>query len=130
MKKLLLLIVPLVMIFAAARLFSRSDSEFCHITYQEFEKVKLKKAKILDVRTTAEYKSGHLKNAVNIDVLKPDFKDEIEQLDKSAKYYVYCKSGKRSAKAAEIMVSDGFGDVCSIDGGMLLMQRNGVKLVK
>lgn len=130
MKKLLLLVVPLLIIFVGARLYKGSDDGFCHLTYQEFRKVKLKKAKILDVRTTDEYQQGHLKNAVNIDVLQSDFKENIEKLDKRGKYYVYCKSGKRSAKAAEIMTKEGFNNVCSIDGGILQMQKDGAQLVK
>ena len=71
----------------------------------------LSKVVILDVRTPAEYKENHLQNAVQIDFKEPDFKEKIQQLDKSKTYKVYCRSGNRSGQAIQLMKSLGFRDV-------------------
>lgn len=77
-------------------------------------------AVILDVRTEDECDEGIIPNAINIDIHKGQgFISEIENLDKSKNYYVYCRSGARSAKACEIMNELGFDNAYNLLGGML-----------
>lgn len=77
-------------------------------------------AVILDVRTEDECDEGIIPNAINIDIHKgQDFISEIEKLDKSKNYYIYCRSGARSAKACEIMNELGFDTAYNLLGGML-----------
>ena len=70
---------------------------------------------VIDVRTPAEYAAGHIAGAQNIDVEAADFAAKISTLDKEAPYLLYCRSGRRSAIAAEEMAKAGFTDV--VDGG-------------
>lgn len=72
---------------------------------------------VIDVRTPAEYSAGHIAGAQNIDVEAAGFDQEIATLDKTAKYFVYCRSGRRSAIAAQKMADAGFTDI--VDGGGL-----------
>ncbi len=58
---------------------------------------------IVDVRTPAEYATGHLEGAVNIDLQSPSFDDAVAELDSEADYVVYCQSGNRSAQAVSVM---------------------------
>ena len=75
---------------------------------------------ILDVRTEEEVENGYIPNAVNIDIhLGQGFLDEIEKLDKQKKYYVYCRSGARSAQACAIMNSVGFENAFNLLGGFM-----------
>ena len=75
-------------------------------------------AQILDVRTQEEVDEGYIPNAKNIDIYKgQEFLDEVEQLDKSKNYYVYCRSGKRSAQACSIMDEKGFNKTFNLKGG-------------
>jgi phage shock protein E len=60
---------------------------------------------VVDVRTPAEYATGHLEGAVNIDFQSPSFGAEVSGLDSDADYVVYCQSGNRSAQAASAMVA-------------------------
>jgi rhodanese-related sulfurtransferase len=60
---------------------------------------------IVDVRTPAEYATGHLDGAVNIDFQSPSFDDAVADLDSDADYVVYCQSGNRSAQAVSVMVA-------------------------
>lgn len=73
---------------------------------------------VLDVRTEAEYASGHLPNAINISYLAYDFWDRIEQLDPNAQYYVYCRSGRRSVRTCTLMKNGGFKNIFNLDGGL------------
>ncbi|MFV8270991.1 rhodanese-like domain-containing protein [Flavobacterium sp. GT2N3] len=76
-------------------------------------------AVILDVRTEAEFNEGIIANAINIDIhLGQGFITEIEALDKTKNYYVYCRSGMRSAKACEIMKEQGFENAYNLVGGI------------
>ena len=72
-------------------------------------------ATVIDVRTPAEYESGNIDGALNIDVQAADFADRVSELPKDDTYVVYCRSGNRSAAAIDIMTDLGFTNL--IDGG-------------
>jgi len=77
-------------------------------------------ALILDVRTEDECNNGIIPNAINIDIYKgEEFIEKLEALDKSKNYYVYCRSGARSAKACEVMDSLGFENAYNLEGGII-----------
>jgi rhodanese-related sulfurtransferase len=73
---------------------------------------------ILDVRTPEEFSSGHIENATMLDFYEPTFSDDLDQLDKSKTYFVYCRSGNRSGQATDIMMDLGFQDVYNMLGGI------------
>jgi phage shock protein E len=85
---------------------------------------------ILDVRRAEEFASGHLKNAVQIDVTAADFADRIESLNKADIYLVYCHGGVRSARAMGIMKDHGFAAVYNLEGGLLKWQSENRPVVK
>lgn len=75
---------------------------------KEFKtKLSEKSAVLLDVRTTDEFKEGHLDKALNKNVNDQDFEAYCTKLDKGKTYFVYCLAGKRSHKAAETMRKKG-----------------------
>ena len=77
-------------------------------------------AVLLDVRTEEECKDGIIENATIIDIHQgPAFVNAIEQLDKTKNYYVYCRSGARSAKACELLNEIGIDNAYNLTGGML-----------
>lgn len=80
---------------------------------------------VLDVRTPAEYASGHLPNAQNIDFQGPDFATRIAALDKKATYAVYCQTGKRSSAALKQMTAAGFVRVYDLAGGITAWKEMG-----
>ncbi len=71
---------------------------------------------VIDVRTPEEYAQGHLPQAQLLNFYDQDFETRIAQLDPKVQYYVYCKSGGRSAKAHEIMQAKGL-KVVELAGG-------------
>ena len=63
----------------------------------------------LDVRSIDEYASGHIAKAINIDVMKDDFTSKATSLlPKDKTIALYCRSGRRSKKAAGILVENGY----------------------
>ena len=86
-------------------------------------------AVVIDVRTPAEFASGHLEGAVNIDVQAPDFADQVSRLDPAGRYLVYCRSGNRSAVAVAMMADLGFGDLTDLGGVAEAAQATGLAVV-
>lgn len=81
---------------------------------------KSKNAVVLDVRKPEECAEGKIPNAVEIDILNPEFfMSEIEKLDKDKDYFIYCRSGGRSGQACSIMEQMGFNSTYNLLGGML-----------
>ena len=71
---------------------------------------------IIDVRSSEEYKAGHIPNAININV--DEFESRLNEIKdyKNKPIIAYCNSGKKSGKAAEILVNNGFQDVTNAQG--------------
>lgn len=88
------------------------------ITTEEFfEKRSENKGVVIDVRTKEEHDEGHLAETdSNYDYLNGDFQDKVEDLDKNETYYLYCRSGGRSGKAAHMLRAHGFDHAYNIGG--------------
>lgn len=85
----------------------------------EMFKQKLEKNRgvIIDVRTHGEYKERHLKKTdFQYDYLNGEFQQKLGSLDRDKTYYLYCRSGNRSGKAARIMKMQGFENVYNVGG--------------
>ena len=77
-------------------------------------------AVLLDVRTEMEFNEGCIANAINCDFHQgAAFVAHLETLDKSKNYYVYCRSGARSANACAIMNQIGFKNTYNLLGGII-----------
>ena len=75
---------------------------------------------ILDVRTPEEFEFSRIPNSINIDFYNPkNFMLTIEKLDKEISYYVYCKSGARSASSCALMGELGFKKTYNLLGGII-----------
>jgi len=95
-----------------------ANGNFENITPAEAKKMLNDKNVVaLDVRTPAEVSQGKIKNAVAINVASSGFLREINKLDKSKTYIVYCRSGRRSMNASRIMSSKGFENIYNLLGG-------------
>lgn len=74
---------------------------------------------VLDVRTKEEVNEGIIPNAVHIDIYRGQgFIYEVDELDKNKNYYVYCRSGGRSAQACAVMNKLGFKNTYNLVGGI------------
>lgn len=70
---------------------------------------------IIDVREEKERKVGFLSNDLNIPM--GQVKAKMDSLDKSKNILVYCKSGTRSDRIADILSKNDFQKVSSLKGG-------------
>ena len=59
---------------------------------------------LLDVRSLSEYQQGHIPGAVLIDVMQADFLQKAkDQLPVDKTIALYCRSGRRSKTAAQLL---------------------------
>lgn len=61
---------------------------------------------IIDVRTQAEWDSGHLEGAIHIEW--QDILQLSSEISKDEDIYLYCRSGNRSGKATKILADAGY----------------------
>lgn len=92
----------------------------------EQDKKKKETVLVVDVRSKDEYDQGHVKWAINMPI--DTFEQEVSKLDayKDKAVITICNSGKKSQKAAEILVNNGFKDVTNAEG----VKKFEYKLVK
>lgn len=100
-------------------LFSQHTKSFKSLSGKEFkaEFDKSDRPVLLDVRTPAEFASGTIPTARNVDFMSPDFNEEITKLDKNKEYFLFCRSGNRSGQACKTMSELGF-TVYNLKGGI------------
>jgi len=72
---------------------------------------------LLDVREPYEYEAGHIKGAKLLPV--GEIEERWHELDPTREIVVYCRSGRRSAIAAEKLIRLGFKKVKNMTGGIL-----------
>ena len=87
------------------------------------EIMRQKDVRLIDVRTPNEYAEGHLAGAENIDVKDTLFAERIKGVE--GKVAVYCRGGRRSLKAAEMLADQGC-TVYNLDGGIMAWQKAGM----
>jgi len=104
-----------VLTFGCARTLQQAPAQVQHMTPTEFKEQRLtKKTVVVDVRTPEEYESGHLDGAMLSDFRGGAFAQDIQNWDKDKVYYLYCASGNRSGKAAELMKEAGFKHIYNL----------------
>ena len=61
---------------------------------------------VIDVRTEAEWNTGHLEGAFHIEW--QDILELSSDIPKDEEIYLYCRSGNRSGKAKKILLDAGY----------------------
>lgn len=69
---------------------------------------------LIDVRTQPEFESGHLTNAINIDLKNIEEKITILYPDKNTPLNLYCRSGNRSGMAKVVLERMGYTHVTNL----------------
>ena len=118
MKKLMILALSLFLAGCMVTKTSETSSSYKTISSTEAQQMieDNKDALILDVRTVAEYESGHIPNAVNLsnEDIQAGKVDSLK--DKSQLIMVYCRSGNRSRQAAQKLAELGYTNVVDFGG--------------
>ena len=96
------------------------NAAFKSVDVTEFEKIIADNNIVrLDVRTPEEYAEGHIDGAINIDVKQTDFEKRAMALLPTGKTVaLYCRSGRRSKKAAQVLAARGF-DIVELESGII-----------
>ena len=85
---------------------------------------------IIDVRTPEEYSGSYIEGAINIDFYTNDIIEQLNALDKNKSYLIYCRSGRRSSGARDIMTELGFKEVYNMSGGISEWEAKGLPVVR
>ena len=95
-------------------------STLSNLEYDEFiERVANDENAIcIDVRTPEEYQQGTIGQAMNINYLSTNLADQLEALDPSKNYYIYCRTGRRSLRVCVILRNMGFKHVQNLISGI------------
>lgn len=109
---LIALIVALI-VFAVIR-FLKQRKYLKTLTEDQFRQG-YRKAQLIDVREPQEFKKGHILGARNIPVTQ--MKQRLVEIRKDKPVYLYCQSGSRSARAAQLLNKKGYQDLNQLQGG-------------
>ena len=116
----LLLALVLILTFSSCQSQNKGDNLQLLEPKEFLAKFKATKdAQLLDVRTPEEVAEGALEGAQNINFYDADFKDKLSKLDKNKPVFVYCRSGGRSGKCAQMCKDTGFKEIYEMKGGWL-----------
>lgn len=112
------IIVTVVVVAAIAAIAAISSSQGGGglVGTEEFGKAQSEGARVIDVRTPAEFSGGHIGGAENVPL------DELESVasewDRAKPVALYCATGSRSAEAATLLAGMGFKTVYDLRGGI------------
>ena len=84
---------------------------------------------IIDVRTPEEFTEEHIEDAINIDFYSETFADVLNILDKNKTYLVYCRSGRRSRNALDIMEELNVREAYNMSGGIIEWKAEGLPTI-
>ncbi|MBQ2001767.1 MAG: rhodanese-like domain-containing protein [Bacteroidaceae bacterium] len=124
----LLLSTPLMCLILSC---SNDNMNYLSVDVEEFEAaISDTTVQVLDVRTAEEYMEGHIERSINIDVKTDTFEVGANtRLNKSHTVALYCRSGRRSKKAAEILSNNGF-KVIELNEGITSWTNNNKTTIK
>ena len=107
----------------------KNNEKFDLLDYKEFKKqVENTNVQLFDVRTPDEYIMGHIEGAINVDFKNDEVFDSFfNDLNKSDTIYLYCRSGNRSKKSADKLISLGFQKIYDLEGGFIEWNLNELK---
>ncbi|MEW4922865.1 rhodanese-like domain-containing protein [Algibacter sp. 2305UL17-15] len=124
MKKVLFIFLSFMA--GSCQLFTQNESVKLN---SEAFKVEISKANVqlVDVRKPDEFATSHLKNAKNLNYFSESFADNVKLLDTTAPVFIYCRSGKRSAKSVSVFKEAGFETIYELEGGILNWNNSHLK---
>ena len=130
--KLLLAAALAIIVVAAWAMNAHRNKGFKTVSSDEFAQIigDTATVQLLDVRTKEEYEEGHISDALLVDFYSYNFEElATAKLSKEKAVAIYCRSGRRSASAAQKLVKLGF-EVINLDGGIMAWERAKMPIVK
>jgi len=117
--------------FTMFSIFSRAQSPYIkQLDPSGFYEIFLReKGSLLDVRTASEFSNGHIKDAGQLNYYASDFRKRLLMLPKNQPVYLYCNTGYRSQRAAEILAQNGYKQVYNLEHGIMAWNLNSLPVV-
>jgi rhodanese-related sulfurtransferase len=78
---------------------------------------------VLDVRTPQEYAAGHVPGAVNVPY--DQVASHLAEIPKDKDVVLYCRSGRRTGLAAEVLEANGYTKLGHLQGDMEAWLKDG-----
>jgi rhodanese-related sulfurtransferase len=110
--------------------FSAFSANVSNISQQELLEADTKNLIIVDVRTPAEFKEGHVPNAINVPLSEIIDNPAILASSKEKPIVLYCRSGYRAGKAAEALHKEGHQNLSHLEGDMQGWLKAGLSIEK
>jgi glyoxylase-like metal-dependent hydrolase (beta-lactamase superfamily II)/rhodanese-related sulfurtransferase len=86
---------------------------------------------VIDVRESAEFTEGHVKNAINLPLHEMADLAQIANFEENQNLYVHCGGGYRSVIACSVLKSHGMHNLRNVVGGWAKIKEEGtIKIVK
>ena len=130
--KIILAIVIVLAVVAAWVFNANRKQNFKSVSVADFAELIKDTANVqlLDVRTSDEFNEGHIDGALQIDFYSALFMDlATMKLSTEKPVAIYCRSGRRSASAANKLAELGY-DVINLDGGIMAWKQSKKPIVK
>lgn len=115
--KWVILALVSILVVGAFMLLSSGSLAPGLVDAEEFAQLQAQGVRIVDVRTAAEYKAGHIPGAINAPL--SSFAETADTWNASEPIALYCATGSRSAEAAQMLASRGFETVYDLAGGLV-----------
>ena len=120
----------IVLILMSLFVFSLTHAGVTYYSALDFQKemVLNKQSLIIDVRTSDEFSSGHIKQAKNVNVEDDEFIDKIKKLSRRNEVLLYCRTGHRTEMARGILEKLGYKNLGILKGGIQTWIKAGLPL--
>lgn len=122
MKKIMLIVSILVLVTVGIVLFTSDEGGITKIDVETLQnRLENEEITLLDVREVGEYEGGHIEGAVNAPL--SSLNETELPYPKDDPIYVICRSGNRSAQAAQLLQERGYTEIYDVSGGMIAWEQ-------
>jgi rhodanese-related sulfurtransferase len=109
-----LIVLTVAVILYSVFMYFRQKKILKTLTEEEFI-AGYRKAQLIDVREPNEFAGGHILGARNIPLTQ--LKARLKEIRPDKPVYLYCQSGSRSGRAAQMLYKKGYNDLNHLQGG-------------
>ncbi|GAM15332.1 MULTISPECIES: rhodanese-like domain-containing protein [Bacillaceae] len=109
-----LIVLTVAVILYSVFMYFRQKKILKTLTEEEFI-AGYRKAQLIDVREPNEFAGGHILGARNIPLTQ--LKTRLKEIRPDKPVYLYCQSGSRSGRAAQLLYKKGYKDLNHLQGG-------------
>lgn len=121
MNRIKILFISAITLFS----FTSKSQDYYNLDSEDFRNIIEKnKGTLLDVRTSSEFENGHIEESGQLNYYALDFRNKLLLLPKNEPIFLYCNTGWRSKKAAEILADNGYTRVYNLEKGIMDWELN------